>query len=81
MDAKKAPIPAASAFDVLEGIDQIHAAMRGKKVVHLDLRTKPSRDEIKAVLIGPSGRLRAPTMRVGRTLLVGFDEEMYRKFL
>ena len=32
-------------------------------------------------LIGPTGRLRAPTARVGRRLLVGFDEATYRATL
>jgi len=48
--------------------------------VHLDLRQKPPRAEIEALLIGPTGNLRAPTVRKGRTLLVGFDEEIYRRF-
>ena len=28
-------------------------------------------------MIGPSGNLRAPTLRVGTTLVVGFNDEMY----
>jgi hypothetical protein len=35
---------------------------------------------LEAVL-GPTGNLRAPTLRVGKTLLVGFSEEVYRKQL
>lgn len=65
---------------MLEGIDDLYAT-RGRKVVHLDLRTKPSREEIAALLIGPSGNLRAPVLRKGRTLLVGFDEDLYRSQL
>jgi len=62
---------------LLDGIDQIYAAKR-KRIVHLDLKTgKPSRAEIAAVLLGPTGNLRAPTLRKGRTLIVGFDEEIY----
>ena len=33
--------------------------------------------EIVDALSGPTGNLRAPTMRVGKTLLVGFDESSY----
>ena len=66
---------------MLDGIDEIYAAKR-KAIVHLDLRKgKPSRDEIAAVLLGPTGNLRAPTLRKGRTLLVGFDEATYTRFL
>jgi hypothetical protein len=32
-------------------------------------------------MLGPTGNLRAPTLRVGRTLIVGFDEETYRRVL
>lgn len=66
---------------MLDGIDEIYAARR-KDLVHLDLRTSmPSRAEIAAVLLGPTGNLRAPTVRKGRTLLVGFDEATYARFL
>jgi hypothetical protein len=29
-------------------------------------------------MLGPYGKLRAPTIRVGRTLVVGFNESTYR---
>lgn len=34
-----------------------------------------------AALLGPTGNLRAPTIRVGKTLLVGFDEAAFREAL
>ena len=37
--------------------------------------------EIVDALLGPTGNLRAPTMRVGKTLLVGFDESSYADVL
>jgi hypothetical protein len=47
--------------------------------VTLDLKKdKPSDETLTSVLIGPSGNLRAPTFRVGKTLVVGFHEETYR---
>ena len=30
--------------------------------------------EVVNALLGPTGNLRAPTIRVGKTLLIGFDE-------
>ena len=33
--------------------------------------------EIVDALLGPTGNLRAPTLRVGKTLLVGFEESSY----
>ena len=55
---------------------------KGKKVVHLDLRKdKPAKSELLDLLLGPTGNLRAPTVRKGRTLLVGFDEATYKDIL
>jgi arsenate reductase-like glutaredoxin family protein len=51
---------------------------KGKKVVALDLiKDKPSEAEILKLILGPTGNLRAPTLMVGRKLMVGFNEEMY----
>jgi hypothetical protein len=50
--------------------------------VHLDLtREKPPRTELLGLLLGPTGNLRAPTLRKGRTLIVGFDEPTYTRLL
>jgi len=55
---------------------------KGKKVIHLDLRKdKPAKSELLDLLLGPTGNLRAPTVRKGRTLLVGFDEATYKDIL
>jgi hypothetical protein len=32
-------------------------------------------------VLGPTGNLRAPALRTGKTLLVGFNEEAYRQIL
>ena len=37
--------------------------------------------ELVDAMLGPTGNLRAPTLRVGRTLLVGFHEDAYREHL
>jgi arsenate reductase-like glutaredoxin family protein len=69
------------ALEVLEGMDEVYVS-KGKNVVHIDLKSaRPSRAELLALLLGPTGNLRAPTLRVGKTLLVGFDEETYSKVL
>jgi hypothetical protein len=56
--------------------------MRGKNVVEFDLSTeRPDDETLLKHLLGPTGNLRAPTVRVGDTLAVGFKEEAYRKLL
>ncbi|MGH7365717.1 MAG: ArsC family (seleno)protein [Candidatus Rokuibacteriota bacterium] len=80
-DAKKATIKGAAALGVLDGVDELYVA-RGKKVERVDLkRAKPDRATLLGLLLGPTGNLRAPTLRKGRTLIVGFEEETYRKLL
>src|SRR5215510_14876014 len=80
-DAKKSTIKGDAALAVLQDVDEIYSA-KGKQVVHVDLkRGKPAKADLLAVLLGPTGNLRAPTLRKGRTLIVGFDEPTYKRFL
>ena len=55
---------------------------RGKKVVSFDMKREPPDDAtLAAYLLGPTGNLKAPTLRVGDTLLVGFGEAAYQQVL
>lgn len=57
-------------------------AARGKKIVTFDMKKDPPDDDaLLAHLLGPSGNLRAPTLRKGNTLLIGFDEQTYKEVL
>ena len=48
--------------------------------MYFDLKKdKPSDVELAKVLLGPTGNLRAPALRRGKTLIVGFDEGTYKK--
>ena len=62
---------------MLRDVDDLYVT-KGKRVVHVDLRAgRPPKAELLGLLLGPSGNLRAPTVRRGRTLVVGFDEATY----
>jgi arsenate reductase-like glutaredoxin family protein len=53
-------------------------AAKGKKVTTIDLRTAPPADEVLAgLMLGPTGNLRAPIMRVGQTILVGYNDQAF----
>ena len=81
MDAKKTRLGLKDAMDMLKGADVLIAA-RGKKVERLDLEAgRPDKATVERLMLGPTGNLRAPTLRVGRTLVVGFDEGTYRRVL
>jgi arsenate reductase-like glutaredoxin family protein len=80
-DAKKAPIDGKAALALARTSTEIFAT-KGKNVVHLNLRVDAPDDEtLSKLILGPTGNLRAPTLRKGKTLLVGFDEQTYRRVL
>jgi hypothetical protein len=79
VDAKKERRGRDEALKLARSAPRVVAA-RGKKVVVFDMTKDPPDDEtLAAHLLGPSGNLKAPTLRVGDTLLVGFGEEAYRQ--
>jgi len=81
VDATKTRFDGDEALALLDGIGKV-IAMKGPRVVVFDLKkSRPTDAELLAHLMGPTGNLRAPTARIGKTLLVGFNEETYRKFL
>jgi hypothetical protein len=53
---------------------------KGKKVTEFKPGGKAGKDVVDAML-GPTGNLRAPTIRKGKTVLVGFNEEVFAKRL
>jgi arsenate reductase-like glutaredoxin family protein len=65
------------ALALVKQVNEIYAA-KGKKVVHINLKKdKPDKATLAKLLLGPTGNLRAPTLRKGKTLVVGFDQETY----
>ena len=81
VDAKKQTIKKGQALVVLANVDHLYVA-KGKRVLHVDLRkARPSKAELLELLLGPTGNLRAPTLRKGRILIVGFDEKTYEQVL
>ncbi len=49
---------------------------KGKKVDEFKITGKAPEVVLDAML-GPTGNLRAPTLRVGRKVVVGFNDEVY----
>ncbi len=74
-------IPASRKLGKGDARDLAKAASRvivakGKKVSDFKPGAKPSAEVIEAML-GPTGNLRAPTIRRGKLVLVGFNEETF----
>ncbi|MEE8305414.1 MAG: ArsC family (seleno)protein, partial [Candidatus Tectomicrobia bacterium] len=53
-------------------------AAKGKQVTSVEItKDQPSDDDLATLLLGPTGNMRAPTIRVGRTLLVGYNDDVF----
>ena len=76
-DAWKSPVDASEAVSLLEGATEVYVA-KSRKFLRFDLAAKgaASDDEVVAQIVSRWGKLRAPTLRVGSTLAVGYNEEM-----
>lgn len=68
-------LQADDARGLLKGAKKLVVA-KGKKVNEFELGSRVSADAVAAML-GPTGNLRAPTAIVGKTVLVGFNDEAY----
>ncbi len=54
----------------------LHVA-KGRKVVSFDLGTeRPSDEDLLAMMLGRSGKLRAPVLKTGDVLIVGFNQDL-----
>ena len=55
---------------------------KGKKFQEIDLKKdRPDDESLVKLMLGPTGNLRAPTMKVGKSVLVGFNPEAYAEFM
>jgi hypothetical protein len=80
-DASKERRGPEEALTLARAADRVVVA-RGKKVVTFSMKAEPPDDEtLLSHLLGPSGNLRAPTVRKGKTLLIGFNDGAYRNLL
>ena len=51
---------------------------KGRKVVRVDLSSddRPSDSELVGMMVSRWGKLRAPSLRVGTTFVVGFNQDI-----
>jgi hypothetical protein len=81
VDASKERNGREQALELARSADVVVVA-KGKKVLRFDMKEAPPDDDtLAAALLGPTGNLKAPALRLGKTLLVGFGEEAYRQVL
>jgi len=79
VEARKQKIHDDEAWNILSSADEIVVG-RGKKFQIL----KPSeenKEKILKVCLGRTGNLRAPSLKIGNRMIVGFNEDMYAQFV
>ena len=79
VDARKERIDSETAWQMLKPAKRIVTA-KGRKVQGWN----PQKDDKTMILkaaIGPSGNLRAPTLQIDNTFIIGFNIELYEKEL
>ena len=67
------------AWEILKDAVSLHVG-RGKKTV-VYTPDAESKEEILQVSLGRTGNLRAPTLRVGKNIYVGYNDAMYKELL
>jgi len=68
-------LQASDARALLDDATQL-IAIKGKKITRLKAGKNAGQDAVD-VMLGPTGNLRSPTIRVGKTLIVGFDQGVF----
>jgi arsenate reductase-like glutaredoxin family protein len=77
VDARKEKLAKPKTVQILRGTQRLVVA-RGKSLKDWNLKKDPPIEkDLFSAIMGPSGSLRAPSVRVGKTLLVGFSDEAW----
>ncbi len=79
-NARKEKVESEEAWLILEEAKEI-IATKGKKVLRWSAPFQETKGDILDVVIGRSGTLRAPAIRVGDRFLIGFDEETMQELI
>ena len=74
--AAKEPIAGTAALALLEGATDLFVA-QGQRVLRFALTSqRPADEELLQLLLGRSGKLRAPALRCGTRLIVGYNQAL-----
>ena len=74
-DARKEQMDATAVWDLMGGAERIVVA-KGRRVETF-MPTEDTQESILKAVMGRSGNLRAPTVQVGDSFFVGFNNALY----
>jgi arsenate reductase-like glutaredoxin family protein len=81
VDARKTRLGPSDLKPILAGVKAVLAS-NGRTLRRFDLEAKDhDRTELLAAMIGPTGNLRAPTMRRGKMLVVGYHADSLKELV
>jgi ATPase subunit of ABC transporter with duplicated ATPase domains len=79
VDARKNVIKSDGAWQIFQDIETLYVG-RGKKTVVYTPNAE-SKEEILKLSLGRTGNLRAPALRVGKAMYVGYNDAMYEELI
>lgn len=79
VDARKEKIEGDDAWKLLSASEEIVVGKGKKSIVFTP--ADDNREEILKVSLGRTGNLRAPTLKIGKRMLVGYNDDMYNSYL
>ena len=79
VDARKNVIKAEGAWEIFQDIETLYVG-RGKKTA-VYTPDAESKEEILKVSLGRTGNLRAPALRAGKLMYVGYNDAMYEEMI
>jgi len=81
VDARKTRIGPSALSDVVKGARTVLVS-NGRSVARFELTTgKPDRAELYSRMVGPTGNLRAPTLKRGRLVVVGYHVDSMKELV
>ena len=81
VNARKEQFDRVRTLELLQPLSEV-VAVKGKKILRFSLKKgQPPPDALLSAVLGPSGNLRAPAIRTGEILVVGFHPTVYGELL
>ena len=81
VNARKEQFDRHAARQLIQTVSHV-IAVKGKKILRFSMAQDPAiTDDLFSAILGPSGNLRAPALRKGKTFVVGFHPDVYSEIL
>jgi len=76
VDARKLRFDASQTWELIRACSKVYVA-RGKSWAAYDPHNAEQAAELEMKMLGPHGTMRAPALRFGKVMIIGYEPEMY----